>query len=139
MDDMDHAPSIHVQRLMPSESFVQNGLELTEYHQPNQVQHEDHLVFWPEVERTRARREPVIMIRNGSDDEESAEDSEAPPTPQRAGIDEDGLFAEAVLAYAVSTDDDTDLSTTYAQAMASDDAMKWREAMNAELRSHEEN
>ncbi|CEG35679.1 putative polyprotein [Plasmopara halstedii] len=79
------------------------------------------------------------MIRNGSDDDESAEGSKGPPTPKSARIDEDELIQEAVLAYAVSIDDDTDLPTTYAQAMASDDAMKWREAMNAELRSHEDN
>ncbi|CEG48824.1 uncharacterized protein PHALS_06624 [Plasmopara halstedii] len=83
-----------------------------EYHQPTQVQHEDWLVVRPEVERTRARREPMLMIRNGSDDEESAEGSKDPPTPKRAKIDEDELIAEAVLAYAVSIDDDTDLPTT---------------------------
>ncbi|CEG35933.1 uncharacterized protein PHALS_00257 [Plasmopara halstedii] len=139
VDDMDHAPSINVQRLMPSESPVQNRLELMEYHQPTQVQHEDRLAFRPEVKRTRARREPVRMIRSGSDDKELEEGSEGPPTPKRARIDEDGLITEAVLAYAVSVNDDTDLPTTYAQAMASDDAMKWREAMDAELCSHEKN
>lgn len=126
MDDMDHAPSIDAQRLMSSESPVQNRLKLMEYHHSTEVQHEDRLVFQPEVERTRARREPVLMIRNGSDDEDSAEGSEGPPTPKRARIDEDGRIAEAVLAYAVSIDDDTDIPTTYAQAIASDDPMKWR-------------
>lgn len=64
------------------------------------------------------------MLRNGSDDEESRQGSDGPPTPKRARIDEDGLIAEAVLAYAMSIDDDTGLPNTYAQAKASDDAEK---------------
>lgn len=139
MDDIDHAPNIDVQRLMPPESLVQNRLELMEDSKPTQVQHEYRLVFWREVERTRARRELVLMIRNSSDDEESAEGSEDPPTPKRARIDEDGLIVEAFLAYAVSNNNNADLPTTYVQAMASDDAVKWRKAMGAELRSHKEN
>ncbi|CEG38750.1 gag-pol polyprotein [Plasmopara halstedii] len=79
MEDIDHAPSIDVQRLMPSESPVQ---------------------LWS---------------------------SECPSTPKLARFDENELIAEAVLAYAVSVDDETNLPTTYAYAM------------NAELRSHEEN
>ncbi|CEG45003.1 polyprotein [Plasmopara halstedii] len=111
MDDMDHAPSINVQRQMPSESPVQNRLEIMEYHQSTQLQHENHV-------------------------EESEESSEGPTTLNGAMIDEDGLIAKADLAYAVCIDDSTDLPTTYAQALASDDAMKWREAMNAELCFH---
>ncbi|CEG42009.1 polyprotein [Plasmopara halstedii] len=118
MDDMDHAPNIDVQRLMPSESPVQKRFELTEYHQPTQCN--------------------TKIVWNCSDDEESAEGNEGPQAPKRARIDEDGLVAEAVLAYAVSIDDDMDLPSTYAQAMASDDAIKWREAIDAELCSHEE-
>ncbi|CEG45073.1 polyprotein [Plasmopara halstedii] len=83
-----------------------------------------------------AVEEPVADVKM-EDDEESTEGSEGPPTSKRARIDEDGLIVAAVLAYAVSIDDVTDLPTTYAQAMASDDVMKWREEMDAELRSHE--
>lgn len=75
------------------------------------------------------------MLGNGSKGEESKKGSDGPPTPKRASIDEDGLIAEAVFAYAVSLNEETDLPTTYAQAMASDDVSKWREAINAKLRT----
>jgi hypothetical protein len=82
----------------------------------------------------------MMLLRNGSsNEEESTEGSDGPPTPKRARIDEDGLIAETVLAYAISVDDDPDVPTTYDEAVASDNAVKWREAMNTELRSHEQN
>ncbi|KAE8880366.1 hypothetical protein PF003_g35510 [Phytophthora fragariae] len=61
------------------------------------------------------------------------------PPPKRARIDEGGLIAEAVLAYAASIGDAVDIPTTHAQAMASDDAAQWCEVMDAELLSHERN
>ena len=82
----------------------------------------------------------MMLLRNGSNNEEErTKGSDGPPPPKRARIDEDGLIAEAVLAYAVSVDDDPDVPTTYDGAVASDDAVKWHEAMNTELRSHEQN
>ncbi|CEG43667.1 FOG: Transposon-encoded proteins with TYA, reverse transcriptase, integrase domains in various combinations [Plasmopara halstedii] len=84
-------------------------------------------------------RKPMLLLENGSVTEESLEGSEGPPSPKRARIDGDGLIAEAVLAYAVSVGEESDLPTTYAQAMASDEAKKWRPAMDAELNSHRQN
>ena len=82
----------------------------------------------------------MMLLRNGSNNEEErTKGSDGPPPPKRARIDEDGLIAEAVLAYAVSVDDDPDVPTAYDGAVASDDAVKWHEAMNTELRSHEQN
>jgi hypothetical protein len=83
----------------------------------------------------------VFLLEDGTDaaEERESEGSDGPPSPKRARIDEDGLLAEAVLAYAASVGDAVDLPTTYAQAMASDDAAQWREAMDAELLSHERN
>ena len=72
----------------------------------------------------------MMLLRNGSNnEEESTEGSDGPPTPKRARIDEDGLIAEAILAYAVSVDDDPNVPTTYDEAVAGDDAVKWREAL----------
>uniref|UniRef100_A0AAV1UTY7 Uncharacterized protein n=1 Tax=Peronospora matthiolae TaxID=2874970 RepID=A0AAV1UTY7_9STRA len=79
----------------------------------------------------------MLMIGNGSEDEESKEGSDDRPTPKLAWIDEDGVRAEAVLDYAVNTGEDADLPTTYAQAIACDEAEIWHKAMNAKLRSHE--
>ena len=99
-------------------------MQLAEYHPPPQMQQEDRLVFRPEVDRTRGRREPIMLLRNGSNnEEESTEGSDGPPAPKRARTDEDGLIAEAVLPYAVSVDDDPDLPTTYDEEVASDEAV----------------
>lgn len=66
------------------------------------------------------------MLGNRQEDEESEEASDGLPTLKRARIDEDGLIAKAVLAYAVRINKDTDLPTTYDQAMSTTDAFKWR-------------
>ncbi|GMF31991.1 unnamed protein product [Phytophthora fragariaefolia] len=110
MDEVE--PEQEVLRLPPPNSPVSTGLELTEYRPPPQTYHEDQLVFRPETERTRR---------------------------SVARIDEDGLIAEAVLAYAVSIVEAADPPSTYAQSMAGDEAAAWRKAVKAELRSHERN
>ena len=137
MDNVNDTPSIAVRQLPAPERPVYNRLELAEF-RPQQEQQENRLVFRPGMERRR-RCKPMLMLGDGQEDEELKEESDSPPTPKRARIDEDDLIAEAVIAYAVSMDEDTELPTTYAQAMASDEAPKWREAMDAELHSHEQN
>ncbi|CEG42337.1 FOG: Transposon-encoded proteins with TYA, reverse transcriptase, integrase domains in various combinations [Plasmopara halstedii] len=107
LDDIDHAPSIDVQRLMHSESPVINRLELMEYHQPTQVQHEDRLVFRPEVERTIARRELVLKIRNGSVDEESERGHGSHEKRFNAQLDHDGFFPRSMIKMAMSCDTNT--------------------------------
>lgn len=113
--------------------------ELTEYRPPTLDAQEDRLVFRPQVERSRRTNEPMLLLENGSDADESLGGSEGPPSSKRARIDEDGLIAEAILAYAVSVGEESDLPTTYAQAMSSDEAEQWRQAMDAELQSHHKN
>ncbi|POM72303.1 Integrase catalytic core protein, partial [Phytophthora palmivora] len=111
-------------------------------HEPNaQAFREERLVFQPEMERLRRPREPVFLLENGSDGGEyvQSEGSDSPPSPKRARIDEEGLIAEAVMAYAANIVDAADVPTSYAEATASPDAAKWRSAMAAELRSHEKN
>ncbi|GMF32517.1 unnamed protein product [Phytophthora fragariaefolia] len=77
------------------------------------------------------------MERSPRRNESQKEVTDHPPSPKRAGIDVDGLIAEAVLAYAASIGNTMDIPTTHAQAMTSDEAAQWREAMDAELLSHE--
>ncbi|RMX62429.1 hypothetical protein DD238_008471 [Peronospora effusa] len=71
-------------------------------------QQEDRLVFQPKLNSSRRRREPMLKIGNGSEDEISKKGSDGPPSSKSARIDEDGRIVEAVLAYAVSIDVDTD-------------------------------
>lgn len=59
------------------------------------------------------------------------------PSPKRPRIVKDGILAESVLACSAKIDDDTDIPNTYAEAVGSDEAMAWREAMKTELLSHE--
>ena len=49
------------------------------------------------------------------------------------------MLAEAVLAYAAGIDGVPDTPNTYAEAIASDEAAEWRQAMDAELQSHARN
>ncbi|CEG42968.1 uncharacterized protein PHALS_13200 [Plasmopara halstedii] len=87
------------------------------------------------VARPLARRKPVLMKANGSDDDESVEDSEGPLTPKRAKIDDDEQIAEAVLGYAVSID--AYGPTNYVCSI--NGKRRCDDAMDAELPSHEEN
>ncbi|CEG37838.1 GAG-POL-RELATED RETROTRANSPOSON [Plasmopara halstedii] len=112
--------------------------ELTEYRTFTLDAQEYRLVFQPQVERSRRTREPMLLLENGSDAAESLEGNEGPPIPKRARIDEYGLIAKALLAYAVNVGEESDLPTTYAQAMFSDEAGHWRQAMDAELQSHDQ-
>ncbi|GMF35814.1 unnamed protein product [Phytophthora fragariaefolia] len=140
--EMDEAePEQEALRLPPPNRPVSTGLELTEYRPPPLTYHEDQLVFRPETERTRRSQGPVFLLEGGLDlnEERKPEGSDGPPSPKRSRIDEDGLIAEAVLAYAASIVEAADPPSTYAQAMASDETAAWRKAMKAELRSHERN
>ncbi|CEG49225.1 retrovirus-related pol polyprotein from transposon tnt 1-94 [Plasmopara halstedii] len=74
-----------------------------------------------------------------NDEEQKVKESDTPPIAKRARIDEEGLIAEAVLAYAANVGEVDDAPTTYQQAMNSEDAMEWVKAMNAELKAHLEN
>ncbi|POM63711.1 Polyprotein [Phytophthora palmivora] len=117
MDDVE--PEMNVEEVMqlpPPDCSGSTGPKLTLYHPQPEAYQEDRLVFHPESERSRRSRETVFLLENGQyDDERSrAEGSNGPPSPKRARIDEDGLIAEAVMAYV-------------------------RKAMNAELYSHEKN
>ncbi|KAE8883223.1 Retrovirus-related Pol polyprotein from transposon TNT 1-94 [Phytophthora fragariae] len=135
--EQDPAPPL----LLAEERPAPTGLELASYRATPTVFEDDRVVFHPPVHRSRRAREPVFLLEDGTDAEEErkSEGSDGPPSPKRARIDEDGLLAEAVLAYAASIGDAVDIPTTHAQAMASDDAAQWREAMDAELLSHERN
>ncbi|KAE9000882.1 hypothetical protein PF011_g13989 [Phytophthora fragariae] len=135
--EQDPAPPL----LFAEERPAPTGLELAPYLAPPTVFEDDRVVFHPPIHRSRRPREPVFLLEDGTDAEEErkSEGSDGPPSPKRARIDEDGLLAEAVLAYAASSGDAVDIPTTHAQAMASDDAEQWREAMDAELLSHERN
>ncbi|GMF37248.1 unnamed protein product [Phytophthora fragariaefolia] len=140
--EMDEGePEQEALRLPPPNRPVSTGLELTEYRPPPQTYHEDQLVFRPETERTRRSQGPVFLLEGGLDlnEERKSEGSDGPPSPKRARIDEDGLIAEAVLAYSASIVEAADPPSPYAQAMASDEAAAWRKAMKAKLRSHERN
>ncbi|CEG45188.1 uncharacterized protein PHALS_01503 [Plasmopara halstedii] len=97
---------------------------------------EDHLMFRPKVEQIN---EFMLMLRIGLDDEEATEGSGGPQPPRRARIDEDRLITNDVLAYFVRSEDNPDLLTTNAQAVASDVAVKLREAIETESLLHEQN
>ncbi|CEG43760.1 retrotransposon ty1-copia subclass [Plasmopara halstedii] len=112
---------------------------MNEEETPTSDAQEDRLVFQPQAERSRRTREPMLLLENISDAVECLEGSEGPPSPERARIDDDGLLAEAVLAYAVSVGEESGLPTTYAQSMASDETEHWRQAMNAKYQSHRQN
>ncbi|KAE9188971.1 hypothetical protein PF004_g22347 [Phytophthora fragariae] len=135
--EQDPAPPL----LLAEERPASTGLELAPYRAPPTVFEDDRVVFHPPVHRSRRAREPVFLLEDGTDAEEERkpEGSDGPPSPKRARIDEDGLLAEAVLGYAASIGDAVDIPTTHAQAMASDDTAQWREAIDAELLSHERN
>ena len=83
----------------------------------------------------------MLLLQNESSHDEhlQSEGSDGPSSPKRARIDEDGLIAEAVMAYVAKIDDAVDVPTTYAEAISSDEADEWRKAMVAELCSHEHN
>jgi hypothetical protein len=135
--EQDPAPLL----LLTEERPAPTGLELAPYRAPPTVFEDDRVVFHPPMDRSRRSREPVFLLEDGTDaaEERESEGSDGPPSPKRARIDEDGLLAEAILAYAATVGVAVDLPTTYGEAMASGDAAQWREAMDAELLSHERN
>lgn len=73
---------------------------------------EDRIVFRQAADRRRQVDRPLFMLEDGSDSNVSV-DSSIQPATKRPRIDEDGLIAEAVIAYAASFDDDMDTPTTY--------------------------
>ncbi|KAE9156401.1 hypothetical protein PF004_g32605 [Phytophthora fragariae] len=108
------------------------GHQLATYRRTPGAAFSDNIVFHPEPERVRRAREPVLVLENGRSDEaeykvndEDDPDNDDhfwPPSPKRARVGEDGLLAEAVLAYAANVGDADDAPTTYQQAMKSKEA-----------------
>ncbi|KAE8963868.1 hypothetical protein PF011_g28877 [Phytophthora fragariae] len=125
------------------------GHQLATYRRTPGAAFSDNIVFHPEPERVRRAREPVLVLENGRSDEaeykvndEDDPDNDDhfwPPSPKRARVDEDGLLAEAVLAYAANVGDADDAPTTYQQAIKSKEASEWVKAMNSELKAHADN
>jgi hypothetical protein len=111
--EQDPAPPL----LLAEERPAPTGLELAPYRAPPTVFEDDRVVFHPPTDRSRRGREPVFLLEDGTDaaEERKSEGSDGPPSPKRARIDEDGLLAEAVLAYAASIGNAVDIPTTYAQ------------------------
>ncbi|OWY90286.1 Integrase, catalytic core protein, partial [Phytophthora megakarya] len=138
MNEAEHEPDVEALELQLPGRPGSTGREIEAYHSQPQAFREERLVFHPDVERLRRPREPVFLLENGSDGGEyvQSEGSDGPPSPKRARIDEEGLIAEAVMAYVANIVDAADVPTSYAEAMASPEAAKWRSAMAAELRSH---
>ncbi|KAE9212787.1 hypothetical protein PF004_g15532 [Phytophthora fragariae] len=136
-------------KMPEAEQDDSTGRELATYRRTPGAAFSDNIVFHPEPERVRRAREPVIVRENGrSDDDEYKVNDEVdpdnddhfwPPSPKRARVDEDGLLAEAVLAYAASVGDADDAPITYQQAMKSSEASERIKAMNSELKAHADN
>ncbi|KAE9023991.1 hypothetical protein PR003_g14064 [Phytophthora rubi] len=103
------------------------GHELATYRRTPGAAFSDNIVFHREPERV-----------NDEDDPDNDDDF-WPPSPKRARVDEDGLLAEAVLAYAASVGDADDAPSTYQQAMKSKEASEWVKAMNSQLKTHANN
>ncbi|GMF22451.1 unnamed protein product [Phytophthora lilii] len=120
--------------LLPPSQKPSTGLELTPYRPTPEAFSDDRIVFHPEPERLRRSQEPIYLLEDDLDidEEQKSEDSYGPSSPKRPRVDEDGLLAEAVVAYASSMVEATDPPSTYAQAMGSADAAEWREAINTE-------
>nr|CAI72292.1 putative polyprotein [Phytophthora infestans] len=138
MDDLELERNAEIQQLPAPEEPRLNGLDLATFHSQPPSFHEDRMVFHPETERSTRPREPLLLLGNG-DDEDVERGSDGPSSPKRTRIDEDGLLAEAVLAYAASIGGVPDTPNTYAEAIASNEAGEWRRAMQSELNSHSRN
>jgi transposase InsO family protein len=127
-----------------SDDSMRHGL--TTYRRTPGANFSDNLVFHPEPERVRRPRDSVLALQDVADEykvnDENDPDNDDhfwPPSPKRPRVDEDGLLAEAVLAYAASVGDADDAPTTYQQAMKSREASEWIKAMNPELKAHSDN
>lgn len=79
------------------------------------------------------------MLEDGDGSEDASNGSNKSPSPKRARIDDEGLIAEAVLAYAASVGEADDAPSTYSQALRSFDNCNWNQAMQAELKAHADN
>ncbi|KAE9219741.1 hypothetical protein PF004_g13526 [Phytophthora fragariae] len=106
------------------------GHELATYRRTPGAAFSDNIVFHPEPE-------PEYKVDD--EDDPDNDDDFWPPSPKRARVDEDGLLAEAVLAYAASVGDADDAPSTYQQAMKSKEASEWVKAMNSQLKTHANN
>uniref|UniRef100_H3H572 Polyprotein n=2 Tax=Phytophthora ramorum TaxID=164328 RepID=H3H572_PHYRM len=124
-----------------SDDSMRHGL--TTYRTTPGADFSDDLVFHPERERVRRPRDLILALEDeykvNDEEDPNNDDHFWPPSPKRARVDEDGLLAEAVLAYAASVGDADDAPTTYQQAMKSNEASKWIKAMNSELKAHADN
>uniref|UniRef100_A0AAV1UVQ3 Reverse transcriptase Ty1/copia-type domain-containing protein n=1 Tax=Peronospora matthiolae TaxID=2874970 RepID=A0AAV1UVQ3_9STRA len=140
VDEMEHERMGNYHRLR-SLGPTPVGHELTEYSTPQPNFEEDRLVFNPETTFSRRSREPALILEDEKYDDEvhQSEWSDGPPSPKRARIDDEGLLAEAVLAYAENFDGIPDTPNTYAEAIASGEADERSKAFDAELHSHAQN
>ncbi|KAE8891573.1 hypothetical protein PF005_g10963 [Phytophthora fragariae] len=123
--------------------------ELATYRRTPGAAFSDNIIFHSEPERVRRARESVLVLENGRGDEAEYKVNDGddpdnddhfwPPSPKRAQVDEAGLLAEPVLAYAASVGGADDAPTTYQQTMTSSDASEWIKPMNSELKAHSDN
>ncbi|OWZ13708.1 Integrase, catalytic core protein [Phytophthora megakarya] len=133
-------PDTNVEEVLRLPPSVSTELELAPFRsQPEAFQ--DRLVFHPEPERSRQARESLFLLENSPDDEQEvlSEGIDGPPSPQRSRFDEDGLIAEAVMAYVDNIVEVSDTLNSYAEAMAASEPAEWRKAIDAELLSHQRN
>ncbi|GMF57867.1 unnamed protein product [Phytophthora fragariaefolia] len=103
----------------------------------------ENLIFRPEPERVRRPRDLVLALEDEYkvNDEEHPDNDDHfwPSSPNRPRIDEDGLLADADLAYAASVGVSDDMPTTYQQAMERSEGSESIKAMNSELKAHADN
>ncbi|KAJ8564192.1 hypothetical protein ON010_g7153 [Phytophthora cinnamomi] len=111
--EVDEAESEEEVLRLPPPERPATVLELTAYRPPPQAFLDDRLVFHPEPVRATRSQEPVFLLGNGDDEARKSEDSDGSPSPKRPRIDEDGLIAEAVMAYAARITEATDVPETY--------------------------
>ena len=124
------------QSQLPPPEPTSTGQELTEYQPRPQAFLK---IAWCSIPTRSGRGVPENLCSFLRMDRQHSDWSDGLPTPKRARIDEEGLLAEAVLAYAASIDGVPDTPNAYAEAIASDEAAEWRQAIDAELQSHARN
>ncbi|GMF20880.1 unnamed protein product [Phytophthora fragariaefolia] len=98
-----------------SDASMRHGLAT--YRTMRREDFSDNLVFHPEPERVRRPHDLVLVLEDeykvNNEDDPDNDGFFWPPSPKRPRVDENGLLAEAVLAYAASVGDADDASTTY--------------------------
>uniref|UniRef100_A0AAV1UDV4 Integrase catalytic domain-containing protein n=1 Tax=Peronospora matthiolae TaxID=2874970 RepID=A0AAV1UDV4_9STRA len=116
MDEIELAPfetGIIIPQLLDPETQEPRGDEITGYQAPRQAFQMDRLVCQPEINRTRRLRDRMLLLENGNSSEDTSEGSDGPPSPKSARINDEGLIAEAVLAYAASVGEADDGPSVY--------------------------